>query len=238
MLDDGNQKAIRGCMAASVVCGLDGCREKCRCDEVESGASLEIGRPSLRSRIFRGRTGVPAWGSGLKACGGGASTWQKDPPSPSSILINRSWEAGAWTHYLVERTSARIQVWTFCSSTQDISFSSDSRAPCTHGGVEPMRRPRLVNPRIHGLKRCEVSTFQLPSSSPRPHVNTPQALRHPVGRLAIACMCCQATIAASTIQRPGRAHEQGLMDGVVVVALDGRDHCCDRTRAGLIRHGP
>lgn len=72
-----------------------------------------------------------------------------------------------------------------------------------------------------------MSSFNSPTSARQghdrvhhQHTNTLQALRHPVDLLAIARLCCQVTIAASTIQRPGRPREQGLADGVVVVALE------------------
>lgn len=196
--------------------GLDASRQKCRwCDEVE--CQLEIGRPSLRSRVSRGRTGVPSWGSGLKACGGGASSpWQKDPRPQ---LPSQSLDRGGGVQVIVKHFSTITSI--FCFSTRNVFFPP--RAPMlVDGGVEePIRRPRFINPRVLSFNSHLASARQADDRDHHQHtINTLQALRHRVGQLAIARLCCQVTIAASTTQRPGRPRERGLMDGVVVVALD------------------
>lgn len=133
--------------------GLDASRQKCRwCDEVE--CQLEIGRPSLRSRVSRGRTGVPSWGSGLKACGGGASSpWQKDPRPqlPSQSIRSRRWGTGYREHF---STITSI----FCFSTRDVFFPPIAPMLVDGGVEEPIRRPRFINPRVPGLTPCSVST--------------------------------------------------------------------------------
>lgn len=95
MLDDATKRswAVTAVMAASVA--WSGCiSRKMQVGVTKwSDCELEIGRPSLRSRVSRGRTGVPSWGSGLKACGGGASPWQKDP-RPQLHLEQSIVEAG------------------------------------------------------------------------------------------------------------------------------------------------
>lgn len=57
-------------------------------------ASWRSGGRVCDPAFTRGRTGVPSWGSGLKACGGGASSpWQKDP-RPQLPLNQSIAEAG------------------------------------------------------------------------------------------------------------------------------------------------
>lgn len=161
MLDDATKRswAVTAVMAASVVFWSGCISTKMQVGVTKWSASWRSGGRVFDPAFPGDAQGVPSWGSGLKACGGGASSpWQKDPRPQLPISINRSRRRG--TGYREE--FQHDYKYLFASQLEMSSFPP--KAPMlVDGGVDPIRRPQgsSGNPRIPGLTPCQVSTPQL-----------------------------------------------------------------------------